>query len=395
MNLKATNKNTVQILQNENNLEPGKSVVSVMQCESYEQKKIDLAVQASIKNIVNLENLIEPGTRVHVKPNLLTAKTPDKGATTHPSLVQSVVEMVQKLGADVTIGDSPAGRSRPIEEYWEKTGMAGVARKTGAKLVQFEKKGVRKFEINGNEYFIAKAVTEADVVINVCKMKTHNLTLFTGAIKNMFGSIPGFQKSEYHKQAHKAKDFSKIVAEIFSAVRPQINIMDAVEIMEGNGPSGGAVKPLGLILASTDAVALDTIAAHLMGFEDGEIFTTEFVYEMGLGEKNIEKILIKGAGITNFTGKEFALPTNRYLNYVPSSLVRVLGKFIWVRPRPDEEKCQRCGACIAICPTSAMTSDEGFPVIDYTKCISCFCCDEACPHNAIDQQASWLARKIQ
>ncbi len=392
--MKRTHQHIRQDFENNSKWNPRKSVVSVVPCKSYDQEKIDLAVQGSIKNICNLEELVSPGMRVHIKPNLLTAKTPDKGATTHPSLVQSIIEMVQKFGADVTIGDSPAGRSRPIEEYWEKTGMADVAKQTGARLVRFEKKGVQRFEINSNEYFIAKAVAAADVVFNVCKMKTHNLTLFTGAIKNMFGSIPGFQKSEYHKQAHKARDFSKIVVEIFSTIRPQINIMDAVEIMEGNGPSAGDVSHLGLILASTDAVALDSVASRLMGFEDGEIFTTQFAYEMGLGEKDIDKIDIIGETLNDFSGREFELPTNRYLNYIPSGLVKFLGKLIWVRPLPDEQKCQRCGACIAICPTGAMSPDDGFPVIDYQKCISCFCCDEACPHDAISQHASWLAQKI-
>ncbi|MFZ5518137.1 MAG: DUF362 domain-containing protein [Candidatus Zhuqueibacterota bacterium] len=364
-------------------------------CDTYDEKTIDAAVQASLKYITVLEQLVAPGTRVHIKPNLLTAKTPDKAATTHPTIVRSIVNILHSLGATVTIGDSPAGKSRPIQEYWEKTGMAEIAEQTGATLIQFEKNGVQQFDVNRRMYFIAKAVADADVVVNVSKMKTHNLTLFTGAIKNMFGSIPGFRKSEYHKQAHKARDFSRIIVDIFSAIRPQINIMDAVDIMEGAGPSAGTVNHLGLILASTDAVALDAVAAHLMGFEDGEIFTTQYAYEAGLGEKNLEKITIQGESLQKYSGRVFALPTNRYTNYVPSVVVKVLGKLIWVRPRPDENKCQRCGACIAICPTRAMSSDSGFPIIDYKKCISCFCCDEACPHNAIEQRASWLVRKIQ
>lgn len=369
-----------------------KSIVSIVRCRDYEQGKVDDAIDQSLKNIGGFDQLINKGTRVHVKPNLLTAKSPEKAATTHPSVVKSLVKRVLELGGLVTIGDSPAGISRPIEEYWQATGMEQIAKETGAKLVKLEKQGVVERTIDGKSYFIASVIAEADVVINVCKLKTHNLTLFTGAIKNMFGAIPGFKKSEYHKQAPKVEEFSEIIVDIFSAVRPQINIMDAIEIMEGNGPSAGKSRHLGLILSSKDAVALDAIAAKIVGFEAGEILTTEKAYQRGLGEKLIDKIAILGESLDALGDLQIALPTNRFQYYIPASVVKVLGKLVWVRPKPDANRCKRCGACIAICPTRAMNPKDGFPVIDYNKCISCFCCDEACPHNAIDQDMSWLTK---
>lgn len=382
----------MSVLHNRNPKNDLKSIVSVVHCQDYNQKRVDAAIDRSIKNIGGLNHLIKKGTRVHIKPNLLTAKSPDRAATTHPSLIKSIIVLVKELGGIATIGDSPAGISRPIEDYWRETGMERVASETGARLVKFEKQGVVERKINGKSYFIARAVAEADVVINVCKLKTHNLTLFTGAIKNMFGSIPGFKKSEYHKQAPKVERFSEIIVDIFSVVQPQLNIMDAVEIMEGNGPSAGKHRHLGLILASKDAVALDSIAAKIIGFDDGEILTTEIAFQRRVGEKNKENIIITGESINRFNDLQIALPTNRFQRYVPASIVKVLGKLIWVRPKPDADRCQRCGACIATCPTQAMNPEDGFPIIDYHKCISCFCCDEVCPHNAIDQNMSWLTK---
>ncbi|UCE04420.1 MAG: DUF362 domain-containing protein [bacterium] len=370
------------------------SVVSVVQCKNYDQQLIDEAIEQSFQNIGGLHQLIQHGKYVHIKPNLLTAKSPEKVATTHPLIVKSIVKRVQALGGIVTIGDSPAGISRPIEEHWRVTGMEQIATETGARLVQFEKKGVVERYVNGKSYFIAKSIANADVVINVCKLKTHNLTLFTGAIKNMFGSIPGFKKSEYHKRAPKVEEFSKIVVDIFSAVQPQLNIMDAIEIMEGNGPSAGEPRYLGLILASKDAVAMDALAAKIIGFKDGEILTTEYSYQRGLGEKNIEKIIISGSSLERYHDFHVILPSNRFQRYVPASLVKILGRLVWVRPKPDEDRCKRCGACVTNCPTQAMSPKDGFPVIDYKKCISCFCCDEVCPHDAIDQHMSWFARKF-
>ncbi len=387
-------KYSASIAEGEANPAVEKSIVSIVKCTTYQQETVNQAVDFCLTQLGGLGRFIKAGDHVHLKPNLLTAKSPDKAATTHPALVFAVAKMVKELGAKVTIGDSPAGITRPIEEYWESTGMRKVADQLGLSLVKFEKNDVVRRTVNGKDYYIAKIVAEADVVINLCKLKTHNLVLFTGAIKNMFGSIPGFRKSQYHKEAPRVAEFSEIIVDIFSLIKPQINIMDAVVIMEGNGPSAGNPKELGLILASTDAVALDSIAAGILGFEDGEIATTELAFERGLGEKRSEKIMVKGEKLADFSKLIFNLPSNRFLNYVPSSLVRWLGKFIWVRPEPIEDKCQRCGACIKNCPTKAMESQQGFPVIDYKKCISCFCCDEICPHDAINQKISWLAKKF-
>ncbi len=368
------------------------SIISVVACENYHQAVVDHAVGQLFLQIGGLGQWVRPGCRVHIKPNLLAAKAPDRAVTTHPSIVSAIVREVQALGAQVTIGDSPAGISRPIEDYWQATGMRQVADETGAELVQFEKKGVVERVVNGKSYFIAAAVAKADVVINVCKLKTHNLMLYTGAIKNMFGTVPGFRKSEYHKQAPRVEEFAKIIVDVFAATRPQLSIMDAVEIMDGSGPSAGRVNQLGLLLASEDAVAIDALGAQLLGFEDGEILTTEEAYARGLGEKQLDKIIVHGAALAPFQHRLFDLPSNRFQRYIPASMVRLLGKLVWVRPYPDEDRCKRCGACIANCPTQAMTPKAGFPVIDYQKCISCFCCDEVCPHNAIDQRMSWLAK---
>ncbi len=392
LGLKLEVKSQCHLLNNRLQDNDTKSVVSIVHCHDYEQNQIDAAIDRSIRNIGGLDQFIKRGTRVHIKPNLLTAKSPEKAATTHPLVLKSIVNRVMENGGEVTIGDSPAGISRPIEEYWRITGIDDVAKKTGAKLVKLEKKGVVERSVNGKSYFIAFAVAEADVVINICKLKTHNLTLFTGAIKNMFGTIPGFKKSEYHKQAPKIEGFSEIIVDIFSAVKPQLNIMDAVEIMEGNGPSAGKPRHLGLIFASEDAVALDAVAAKIVGFNDDEILTTEIAYQRGIGEKVIDRINILGESLEAFSDLRISLPTNRFQRYIPASVVKVLGKLVWLRPKPDVDRCKRCGACIATCPTQAMGPKEGFPVIDYNKCISCFCCDEVCPHDAIDQDMSWLTK---
>ena len=377
-----------------NNQTSKKSIVSIIQCSNYNQDQVFRTLEQSLQNIDSFDRFIRSNTRVLIKPNLLSAKTPEKAVTTHPAIVKAVVDILQELGAKVIIGDSPAGIFRSIEEYWDATGMIEVAQQTGAKLIAFEKKGVIERVIKGKSYFITKSISEVDVIINLCKMKTHSLTLLTGAIKNMFGVVPGVRKGEFHKKAPKVKDFSELLVDIFEAVKPQINIMDAIIAMEGNGPSSGKPKQVGLIISSTDAVALDSVVAYIMGFHHSEILTTQIAFNRGLGQNDLEKIEFCGVKKRDLKRQDFQLPSNRYIQFIPEFLMKLVGQLIWIHPKAIIEKCKRCGLCIQNCPVTAITSNNGVPVIDYKKCIQCFCCDEICPYNAMEQQMSWLAKKL-
>jgi len=370
------------------------SAVAVFPCSTYNETVVCETLEKSLKSLGGLHHIIKNNSKVLIKPNMLSAKNPEKAVTTHPSVVKAVVLLVQNLGAKVFIGDSPAGISKPIKEYWEATKMEEVAQQTGAELLPFEKKGVVERFVNGKSYFISKSVAEMDVIINVCKMKTHGLTLMTGAIKNMFGCIPGVKKGEFHKVAPKTKDFSQILVDIFQIVNPQLTIMDAVFAMEGNGPSSGNPKKVGLMLSSFDAVAIDAIASYIMGFQEDEILTTNIASARGLGQKKLENIEFLGLAQSQLKQKEFQLPSNRYIQLIPEFLMKLVGKLIWIRPKAIPAKCKKCGLCIKNCPVNAMISEEGIPKINYNQCIQCFCCDEICPYNAIEQKMSWLAMKL-
>ncbi len=371
-----------------------KSIVSILKCQDYNQQIVDVVAEKTLNNINAFASIIKPNITVHIKPNLLSARTPDRGITTHPSMVKALVKIIQSRGAEVTIGDSPAGITRPIEEYWKKTGMLHVAEETGAQLVKFEKSGVIERVVRGKSYFIAKPLASADVIINMCKLKTHSLTLYTGAIKNMFGVIPGVKKGEFHKIAPKVKDFSEIIVDIFEAAKPDITIMDAVIGMEGNGPSSGKPKHFGYILASRDAVALDAIGSYMLGYAVDDILTTKIAHQRNLGEKDFNKIEFRGIKQHQLVQHQILLPSNQLYQSLPEFILKLAGKLIWIRPKANAKHCKKCGMCITNCPVKAMESVDGIPVIDYNACIKCFCCDEICPYNAIDLQMSWLARKL-
>lgn len=372
-----------------------KSQVSIVRCDDYTLDNIRPAVKKSFAHLGGLERFVKKDQKVLIKPNLLSAKDPSRAITTHPAVIQAVVEEVQNIGAIPILGDSPGGVERGIKRVWENTKIAEVSGLTGAKLVAFESEGVYEKRTNdGKRYFIAKPVVDCDVIISLPKLKTHTLTLMTCAVKNMFGSIPGFRKSEYHRDAPKPKDFAKVIVDIYSLTKPHISLVDAVVCMEGDGPSSGNPKYLGLLLAGTDAVALDMVSAKIMGFKDGEIDITSLAQKKGLGVSSFSQIEILGESLTNLPLAKFVLPSNRFLKLIPKFLLAPIKPLVWVRPSILDGNCTNCNICVENCPTKTILRGEKTPYFDYTNCINCMCCHELCPQKAVFLKKSWIAKKI-
>ncbi|NQT24392.1 DUF362 domain-containing protein [candidate division KSB1 bacterium] len=368
--------------------------VSIQHCPVYKKDLVFEAIDQLLKTLGGIETYVNKGQTVLLKPNMLSAKSPDMGVTTHPFVLEALINQIKKVGGEVWIGDSPSGVWKGIQRYWKNTGFLNLADRTGAKLVNFEADGTVERQVAGRKYHLAKTVFDADVVINVPKMKTHGLTLYTGAVKNLYGTLPGFQKAKYHKEFPNPTDFSQVLLDIYECVQPALTIMDAITAMEGNGPATGDLKDVGLLLASTDGVALDTVANAIMGFKQNEVPTTRLAGERGLGENNPQKILIKGVPLLEAAVNDFNLPSTHLLNYFPKFLVKWVGRFIWVRPSVYTEKCTGCGVCSDCCPVDAIEMKNRVPVTDYDQCINCLCCNESCPEGAVYQKMSWLARRF-
>jgi uncharacterized protein (DUF362 family)/NAD-dependent dihydropyrimidine dehydrogenase PreA subunit len=336
-----------------------------------------------------MEHFVRPGMKVLLKPNLLTAAAMEQGVTTHPAVVRAVAELVQAAGGEVWIGDSPALPIKENPRVWRQSGIEAVAEATGARLVLFE--SVVWKQINGRDYFIARPVTEADLVIDLPKLKTHASTLYTGAVKNLFGVVPGKRKTEIHLQSPGMPDFSQRLADIFELVRPGLTIMDGVLGLEGNGPgTSGTPHAYNLLAASADAVALDTILSRAMGFRAGEVLHLAEVGRRHLGVDSLSDISVAGdKTLLNFGSLK--LPTASMFSRIPSWLSAPVSSQIKLRPEIDVSKCIGCGKCVQACPATVITAGHP-PTFNLPFCIGCMCCVEVCPEGALTPHRSLIAK---
>ena len=169
--------------------------VSLQKCDSYDIKEVDKAIEALLEPLGGMSKFIKKNDKVLIKPNMLSCKEPERAATTHPSVIEAVVKKCFEAGAsEVWVGDSPPAIFGRTEDFWNKTGFAKATEAAGGKMLCFEKdeKANIAFKVFGKGITasVIKKVFDADVVISLSKMKTHNLTRITGAVKNHFGFIP-------------------------------------------------------------------------------------------------------------------------------------------------------------------------------------------------------------
>jgi uncharacterized protein (DUF362 family)/Pyruvate/2-oxoacid:ferredoxin oxidoreductase delta subunit len=367
------------------------SVVSAVACETYEPGAVRQALSAVLAPLGGMGRFVRPGMQVLLKPNLLTGADLARAITTHPSVVQAVAELVREAGGTVLVGDSPAGPVAHGAQVYHESGMAEVAARTGARLVPFDSVAWR--HLNGNDYFIARPVFEADLVINLPKLKTHMLTLYTGAVKNLFGTIPGTRKREVHCSAPGVKDFSHALVDVLELVRPGLTLMDGVRGQEGNGPgNSGTPRPYGCLAASADPVALDAVMTGAMGYRPGAVLHLAQAGARGLGAADPGGVRLAGERQALDFGAVRLPQAHWYLN-VPSWMSAPLSRAIKVRPRLAASACAGCGDCAEVCPREAITPGHP-PVLDLERCVGCFCCAEVCPQGAITPRRSLMARLV-
>lgn len=346
---------------------------------TYDGPAIVDALREMIEETGGWPDRIRPGAGVLLKVNMLAAKAPERGITTHPAVVAAMAVLLKERGCRVGVGDSPGGAVGGVERYWRNCGYEPLAADHGLELVSFERAGSLPLESGGNVYNIARPVIEWDAVINMCKFKTHMYFRLTNAVKNAFGAVPGLGKAVLHSRAVRPADLAVHIANIHALVPFDLVVMDAVLSMDRRGPgTDGRVRQDGVIGVARNGVALDMVMSELVGLGPLGLETTRAALARGCGLPHGRPSV---SGSASFPG--FEVPVTWFYNLVPG-FAGTLARWALKRVPRSNSRCTGCGFCAKSCPAGAITLRDGRAEMDRRKCIVCLCCHELCPENAID-----------
>ena len=361
--------------------------VAIIKAHDYDHAQIHAGVKKGIELIGGLEKIVKPRSNVFVKINHLSPASPaERGIITHPVFVEAVLELLKTSDANITVGDDI---DSDIRDGFQVSGFRQMCQRAGFRLTNLRDAGFVETECNGHlleKVYLSRTALDADVIVNLPKLKTHSLTVFTGGVKNMYGTIPSGLRTRFHAEYMRSEDFSQVLTDIFSTIRPQLTVMDGIIAMEGEGPASGSLRRLGVILISQDAVALDAVATKIIGFDPLDIYTTRYSDERRLGTGNLQNIEIVGDRIEDVTVIDFRPPasaTNLFLRRVPGFLSRLLLGQLSIKPQLIEHRCTGCFECEKTCPTAAISVSGEIVKINHSICIRCMCCHEVCRFNAI------------
>jgi uncharacterized protein (DUF362 family) len=378
-----------------------KSVVAIVKCSSYDAQEVETAVNKGLTLLGGVHKFVSSKEKILFKPNILWPTNPDKCVVTHPAVFKAVLAAFKSTGATLFYGDSPGGFQNP-ESALKKCGHFQEVQPLGAQVADFVNgESVSHPDgLSSKRFFIAKGVLDVDGVISLPKLKTHGLTRLTGAVKNQYGCVPGMTKGQYHAQFPDLLEFSKLIVDICSLVKPRLYIMDAVMGMEGNGPQSGDPRHIGALLFSTDPVALDATAARIIDLDPSFIPTSAPGLEAGLGTYKSEDIELVGDPLEQFIIADYNVVKKPVQSMPQTPFLKNLRRLVNPAPVIDKRACTKCGRCIEVCPVDPKPIDwkkgsaprKGIPVYNYRECIRCYCCHEMCPSRAIHIKKPFLGK---
>ena len=276
--------------------------------------------------------------------------------------------------------------SSSTKKSFEVSELRKACEKYNVKVLSFENDETIKTKILDSTITLPKTVVDSDLIINLPKLKTHILMKYTGAVKNLYGCIPGGLKPKLHGVYPKENDFARLLVELHNTIvkdKEIITIMDGIYGMEGNGPSNG--KPINskIVIVSKSSVAADLFASYYMGYNPNDILTNRFLDDIEYELIHVNNDKTEKMDLNNIDRMKFKKPDTFYLTSIfPPKIVKLIFSIMIQKPKINKRKCRKCKICEHVCPVNAISIDN--LKIDSKKCINCYCCHEMCGFDAID-----------
>lgn len=371
--------------------------VSIIKCPEYHLEGIYKSVRESVNLIGGIGKFVKKGMRVLIKPNFLFATSPDKTVNTHPTIIKAVVDLVIEHGGIPRIGDNPGLGS--LAKVVQKSGLSEFINQEFflSDFSQYILTQTPK-DYTFEEFRIAREILDADLVINLPKLKTHGYMLLTLGIKNLFGCLSKHERIQWHLRAGINRHFfATMLLELYSIIGPGLTIVDGVIGMEGNGPRSGTPRNIGVIISGIDCLAIDTVICNILNINSQNLHTIKVAEGRGMGKTSYSEINVVGEKLNQIKINNFQLPPelkedNEWGFYIPKKIRIPLKQHLIPKPMINPAKCNLCLICLNHCPAKIISLNKKRVVIDFIKCIRCFCCQEFCPQGAITIKEGWLCR---
>lgn len=377
------------------------SKVALVGCDQYQVELIKEKLTAAVRALGGWETYLRKGQTVLLKVNLLMKRSPEEATTTHPVFVKALASLLVAYGVDVVIGDSPGGpfNEKAMAGIYKVCGYADILEE-GMVLNQNFKAASQTCDaaVLMKKLHVIDVLHKVDAVISVSKLKTHGMTKFTGAVKNMYGIVPGLKKAEYHYTLPVIEDFSQMLVDVCLHAKPILSFMDGIVGMEGPGPSGGEPRHVGVVLASDSPYHLDVVACQTVGIKPQDVPTVQRCIERGFIKSDFSDIIMVMEAYESYYIDDFIIPSisgvGLLKHKVPKWVDAIMGHIIKPKPLIDQKKCVGCGECAICCPAQIIDMVDKKPQIHLKTCIRCFCCQELCPVKAIEVHRHFIGKKL-
>lgn len=387
-----------------------KAPVALDRVASYDVDMLEAVMRSQLERL-GISDMFN-GKKVAIKPNLVMKKSPEAAATTHPAVLEAMLRILKERAADIVIAESPGGlyTEQALRSVYRGCGLADVAERMGVRL-NYDT-SAREIEAPDGKaskmFHIISPILDADVIVNLAKLKSHSLTGYSGAVKNYFGTVPGVEKFEMHARFPDYGDFGSMLADLCAmhiSKKPTFNFIDGILAMEGNGPTSGDPRRVDCVLSSVNPFCADIAGAYLIGAE-GVVMLEEGV-KRGFCPASAENVnILSDETLADFRVENFKKPETRrkgistsvFLKNLPTMFGGRLNGWFMPRPMIDKAKCIGCGECVRSCPKKTIRlerlGNKKRAVITHDACIRCWCCQELCPYKAVKIKKNPLIRLI-